>query len=316
MPEHKWEFTHSPLKNAFHLQDIENDLLLQAALKNDLTATFWKDVRWRLGEQKKSENAGKNINVFIKGEQGSGKSTIAQVIASVIAKEYGRPMNADDVCFTHSALFERMKTAKRFDTIINDEAKDFMTQIGSSRKREQLDFIEQTLRAQGINLLQCGLRPQGAVTFNFLLWAFDVDYAAGINRAILYDVEGEGAGSYIPRGYLLFDRHVIPKDFESAYVFKKMAFTKAVKEGANRNVQQEIDAHALELCKEYAYFAEKGTGNVNFVTQAARRKYPEMAESEVREVARAALFLRIQKKADSKQTADEDISDSTLFSDG
>ncbi|MGC9114355.1 MAG: hypothetical protein ACP5IG_04745 [Candidatus Micrarchaeia archaeon] len=307
MAKARWEFTHSPLKNRFHAQDIANDLRLEAAIENDLTDVFFKDLAWRLDEQKKSETSGKNYNIFIRGEQGSGKSTIAQIIKCFTDKQFKRPSKVDDVCFSPQELFERLKVAKRFDTIINDEAKDFMTQIGSSRKREQIDFIEQTIRCQGINLISCGLRPQGQANYNYLLWAFDVDYSRNLNRAILYDSESQ-VNFYAPRGFVLFDRRMIPRDFIREYERKKMDFTNKVKEGRNRDIQAEFDELALQLCEKYDYFQAKNTGNISFITQAARRLFKDKAESETKEIAKAALFLRAQRNA-AKNQGDNAIRD-------
>ena len=94
MKEERHVFMNSPLMNRIHLQEIADSPKLYAALKNNMTADFFTDMDWRMDN-------GKNANIFIEGQQGTGKSTIARIVKCYIDKYNGR--TACNCSYSHLA---------------------------------------------------------------------------------------------------------------------------------------------------------------------------------------------------------------------
>ena len=288
-----YNFTHSPLKNKLHLLEIRKDAGLEEALRVNLSGWFWRDLAWRV--KKGSEEEKRNANIVVKGEQGSGKSTVARVLKAFLDKQNGVESSIDDVIFTRKDFIERFKNCGGNDTIIIDEDFDFVTQIGSMRVREQLRFIEQAIRIEGINIVSCSVSHTPHL-FNYSLRAFDIDYEQQTNRVVLYD-RAYGTGWEEPVGFVLFDRRVLDRELERQYLVKKLAFTSKVKLGINRDVQSFLDKLAQELIRRTNFDFSTPKGVIKI---ACRRLYPDLSEVENVELIDTVYFFLKMAKYDKQ----------------
>ena len=210
MTGYKWQFTHTPLKNYLHDLRIAENPQLFAALHNNLTDVFFRDLEWRYDHER-------NINILINGEQGSGKSTGGQVIKVHADKHFGLESRVDEILFTRRQFLHSFKKYTRGMTGIVDEDFDYITQTGSQRVRESLRFIEQAIRGAQINLISCAVSETPHL-YNYVLEAFDIEYRHQYNRLILMDVTQFG---YRPVGFIILDAKTIPKKLSSDYAKAK-----------------------------------------------------------------------------------------------
>src|SRR3972149_5936526 len=141
---------------------------IQMPLKNNMTETFLHDLEWRVRNQK-------NFNIFIDGEQGTGKSTIAREIKAYCDNLFKIKGDINDICMDRREFLERFKLSKPFWTLIIDEDFAFRTQVGSTRVSEQFEFVEQSIRIEQTNIISCSIATQPHL-FNYKLKAFDIDY--------------------------------------------------------------------------------------------------------------------------------------------
>jgi hypothetical protein len=159
------------------------------------------------------------------------------------------------------------------------------------RKREQMLAIEQTIRVESINIISCSVKRTPHLS-NYVLKAFDIDYNAGVNRALLYD---EGDSSIMdfssPIGVVLFDSKILDPKLEKQYTPKKKAFVKSILDGLHKDVQKELDTIALKMIKEIPELSDSKIP-AKFIKILCRRAQPEMAETEIAGLAETIYFFK------------------------
>lgn len=281
MKNYHFRFTHSPLKNQLHLQEINKNAQLQEALHNNLTPTFDEDVEWRLENER-------NLNVQFDGEQGSGKSTGGRIVKGKCDRIQGIKPSIDDIAFSRRELLTIFKNSKRGRSLINDEDYDFQTQMGSLRVREQTEFIEQVIRAGQINLINCSVAPSPHL-FNYYLRAFDIDYQYRVNRCLLLE---KGVLGYYPAGFVLLESIYLDANLEKAYAKKKAEFIEKVKSFSNRNLYAELEEKANEIIEKFNFRKQQ---KVVYKLEA-RKNNPELSENELNEIADTCIYLNAVKR--------------------
>lgn len=265
---YKFDFTHSPLKNALHRIRIRDSPAIQQALKNDLTSEFWEDLTWRFEHKR-------NVNINIKGEQGSGKSTGGQGIMQYCDEFFGNPLSSDNVIFTKKEFLEWFKKKAVFGSTGQiDENFDFITQTGATRVRESIRFVEQTVRASQINLISCSVATTSSL-YNYLFEAFDIEYKLGLNRFLLLEQNNFGLH---PVGYVLVNGSRLPKKFLNDYQQKKDDFLKKVKDQSHRNLFEDLQIKAKEALKD---LNTKKKLSRTFLRVHCRKLNPDLADSEI-----------------------------------
>jgi len=264
----QFAFQHSPLKNQLHLAEIQSNEALYKALFNNLTPLFLDDLKWRVSNSK-------NVNILVEGEQGSGKSTIAREIKAYMDRYKNLNPTIADICFDRKEFLERFKTAKKYETIINDEDKSWSVGIGSTRVAEQYEYLEQAIRAEMVNVINCAV----AITphlFNYRLRAFDVDYNLGINRAILYDSQSRWNSK--PSGVIILPNGWLYPQLEADYAKKKAEFTDTVKQARSRDVYGELAVKQKLIMEKYGGHKKLKRA---VITLLCRKEFPELSESEL-----------------------------------
>jgi len=267
---------HSPLVNKLHKLEIAGDERLKAILDleygNDLTKDFLDDLRWR------AENNHNHVT-DIKGPRGSGKSTLARGIKCFCDKVRGIKTSIEDIVFTRDEYMKRYGSGKRGQTFIIDEDFGFQTQTGSVRIRESMMLAEQTFRIEEISTISCSVANSYAHLYDFSLLSYDYDAKNGINRAIVNNTAQLNSYFARPVGYILFPtRKYLNPELEKHYQDRKKEFTKKVKEGKVRTLQEDYDAMAEQCIRKFKWNMQKPTERVMKVYLS--REYPHMANTE------------------------------------
>lgn len=237
-----YQFTHSPLGNEMHKERVKSNPELRNALKDDKTELFFKDLKWRLKNEK-------NIILVVYGETGSGKSTVAQRIAyemlHFLPEKRRKNASLDDshVCFSRTQVIDKIKEVNPGETIISDEDRQQSYGMGSHREKEQMDKIEQSVRAESLNFIFCSPFPHNHEQ-HYTIEAFDIDYENKVNRAILYNVNEMGMKE--PIGTLYFKQYTIP-----GYIEKKRNYIRGVRTSMTSDRTRSYVDIAKELFKKY-----------------------------------------------------------------
>lgn len=240
----EYQFCMSPLKDRIHEWELKTNPFLRLAFTQNMTEYFFRDLRWRM------ENM-KNVNILVKGEQGSGKSTISFILMHYLDYVNGKKTTVDNICMTREEFRERFLQLNEDpfgNTLTVDEDYDFLTQMGATRIREEVEYIEQVVRQLQLNIISCAVARVPRL-FNYRIEAFDIDLKNEINRAILYGSR-ESHSVDMPLGILFFPRKSIPKDFIDEYTKKKLAFLERVQSGEYRQLI-DFDSIADDIIKKY-----------------------------------------------------------------
>lgn len=277
MPNYRFQFTHSPLKNQLHKMRINQNPVLGQALSRNLTGWFFEDLVWRFKNKR-------NVNIYIKGEQGSGKSTGSQVIKCFNDEVFGIEPSVNDILFTKRQFMERFPSVSNGWTGIIDEDFDFATQTGAYRVKEAVRFVEQTIRGSQINMVSCAVSDSFHL-YNYMFEAFDIDYKMKLNRLILLENQGF---SYQPVGFILLNANSIPKKLADDYQIKKTAFLESVKAQTHRNPYEAMESKARELLKD---LDTKKKLNMSFLEVHCRRYNPHLANTEIKELASVCYYI-------------------------
>ncbi len=114
-------------------------------IKYNLTKAVKVEIKRRTeGEQ--------HIIITLSGLTGSGKSTIAQYIADLIANFTGVPFKIIYIAFTFEELLEICKKVPKNACVIADESV-LQSGMGSKREKQDIMNLENVVRKYGLNII-------------------------------------------------------------------------------------------------------------------------------------------------------------------
>jgi len=113
-PKFTWEENH--MKKAISTLDMQSSDALRKAYNRDLTNTFIKTLH-----KKAVSNPPENINIEIKGETRSGKSSAGITIGKLISYYHGLEFTEENILPNQGELLYRLKDAKYGETFLVDE---------------------------------------------------------------------------------------------------------------------------------------------------------------------------------------------------
>lgn len=226
---------------------INHDMLRKEALQNDLTEVFIQGLIQRIGIERK------NITISIFGKARTGKSGFAQGIYHIIKQIQNGQESIDDIVFTQEELKENKNKFTTGSTICVDEDFRFNTGLGINSVNEFIDFTNQTIGIEQINLLYVGVESQQPKVYA----RFEViDYNRKIRHTRAFCIDENGQ----PFGHIR-----IPAYFIKGYEKKKLEFTAKVKNNQVRRNNEYVKEIAYKIVEklgtdliEYSYDALKG----------------------------------------------------------
>jgi hypothetical protein len=153
-----------------------------------------------------------NLNIALKGETRSGKSTAALSLGSFVSSMTRVPYTAYHICANESEYYSKVKNAKFSELYHIDEQKE--SKFGSGSFREEMGIMD----IQNIIAKQCvhtiWIYPSDFIARNSVygLETYGKDLKNKLIRCIIYDLRKTVMGMSIPLGYI-----IIPKLQDPAY---------------------------------------------------------------------------------------------------
>ena len=198
----KWQFNEEPLQKKLLAMEAMSSPALQKALHSNLTEDLISSLYYK-ATQKPPEN----INIEIKGQTRSGKSTVGITLGILISRWWGHEFTEDNIMPNQGELLYRLKDAKYGETFLVDEQTPETYGEGMLRETEQL----------GTNLNICAKKCNNLIfiyppTFTsrnspFGLEALAKDTTNRYVKCFYYDLRRkEFGGGQIPRGYVLLPK--------------------------------------------------------------------------------------------------------------
>jgi hypothetical protein len=203
----KWNFSEEPLQKKLLEMESQGSESLRRALSTNLTRELIESLHY-----KATRRPPENINIEIKGQTRSGKSTVGIALGVLISKWWGHEFTADNILPNQAELLYRLKDAKYGETFLVDEQTPETFGEGILRETEQL----------GMNLNICAKRCNNLIfiyppTFTSRNSPFGLEAVAkdSVNKYVkcfYYDLRRkEFGGAQIPRGYVILPKLVDPK---------------------------------------------------------------------------------------------------------
>lgn len=259
---------------------LKHDLLRREALQNDLTESFIQGLIQRIGIERK------NITISIFGKARTGKSGFAMGIYHIIKQIQDGKEDVKDIIFTQEELKENKEKFSSGSTVIVDEDFRFNTGLGINSVNEFIDFVNQTIGIEQINILYVGVESQQPKVYA----RFEViDYNRKLRHTRAFCIDENGQ----PFGHIR-----IPAYFLKGYEKKKLEFTGRVKNNQIRRNNEYIKEIAFKVAEtlgddliEYSYDALKGY---------IRAEYASAGLSESQLYAIFDIVLSIKKRNELK----------------
>jgi hypothetical protein len=204
----KFNFSEEPLhKKLLELEAVNSDSL-RRAINNDLTIDFIKSLHY-----KATRTPPENINIEIKGQTRSGKSTVGITLGILISRWWGHEFTIDNILPNQGELLYKLKDAKYGETFLVDEQTPETYGEGILRETSQLGSNLNICAKKCNNLIF--IYPPNFVSRNspFGLEAIAKDTLNKYVKCFYYDLRRkEYGGTQIPRGYV-----VLPKFRNTKY---------------------------------------------------------------------------------------------------
>jgi hypothetical protein len=199
-----WNWHEQPLRKKLMELEAQTSEALRRALVNDFTDLFMKTLYFKV-----TRKPPENINIEIKGQTRSGKSTCGITLGILISKWWGHEFTEDNILPNQSELLYRLKDAKYGETFLIDEQVPETWGEGVMRETEQLGMNLNICAKKCNNLLF--IYPPTFTSRNspFGLEAMAKDTVNKYVKCFYYNLERrEFAGAMIPRGYVYIPKFV------------------------------------------------------------------------------------------------------------
>lgn len=153
-----------------------------------------------------------NLNLAIKGETRSGKSTVALSLGNFISGMTRVPYTAYNICANESEYYSKVKNAKFNEMFHIDEQKESKFGAGSFREEMGIMDIQNIIAKQCVHTIW--IYPSDFIARNSVygLETYGKDLTNKLIRCLVYDVRKSMMGLATPLGYI-----IVPKLQDSAY---------------------------------------------------------------------------------------------------
>jgi len=205
----KWQFSEEPIQKKLLEIEAQGSDSLRRALNTNLTNEFVQSLHY-----KATRRPPENINIEIKGQTRSGKSTTGILLGKLISNWWGHEFTMDNIMPNQGELLYHLKDAKYGETFLVDEQTPETFGEGILRETEQLSMNLNICAKKCNNLIF--VYPPNFTSRNS---PFGLETIAkdGINKYVkcfYYDLRRkEYGGMQIPRGYV-----ILPKLVDEKYI--------------------------------------------------------------------------------------------------
>jgi len=204
----KWHFTEEPLQKKLLDQEAVQSPRLQIALHNNLTNDFVQSLHHKV-----TRAPPENINIEVKGQTRSGKSTVGISLAMLISRWWGYKFTEKNILPNQSELLDRLMNAEYGETFVVDEQTPETYGEGILRETEQLGSNLNICAKQCNNLIFIYPPSFTSRMAPYGLEAVAKDPINKYTKCFYYDLRRkEFGGMQIPVGYI-----IIPKYVDEAY---------------------------------------------------------------------------------------------------
>jgi hypothetical protein len=151
-----------------------------------------------------------NLNLAVKGETRSGKSTVAMSIGTYVSALSTVPYTVTHICANESEYYNRVKHAKFSEFYHIDEQKESKFGTGAFREEMAIMDIQNIIAKQCIHTVW--LYPSDFISRNSV-YGFETygkDLKNKLNRCIVYDLRKSILGMMQPLGYCIFAKYQDP----------------------------------------------------------------------------------------------------------
>jgi len=203
-PKTSVKWTSDPLRKAIENIDVQNSEVLRRALETDFTSTFIETLY-----KKAISTPAENINIEIKGETRSGKSSKGIFLGKLISYWHGLEFTEENILPNQSELVYKLKDAKWGETFLVDEQTTEAFGEGIYRETAQL----------GMNLNICAKMCNNLIFiypphFTMRNAPFGLETIAKDTRnkyikSYYHDLRSKsfGYGGIWPRGYVILPKY-------------------------------------------------------------------------------------------------------------
>lgn len=229
-----------------YLNLIEIDEKMRIALKKNLTKYFFQELDYV--SQKIT-----NIFVNIIGKPGSGKSTIAKTIATLLRDkcvEFKKQNPHIFLCYDSSDMTESFKNVKQGDIIFRDENPDEQGEY-SMREQKAIRTFAGLVRDLEISFILVSPYDFNFKIVNIKLIALGIDFENKTNRALWVDENNNPLGVvYLP--YIENEEL-----FEQMKARKREIQQYSIETGGKHYIRPDLERQNADIEKVYDYFKKE-----------------------------------------------------------
>lgn len=152
-----------------------------------------------------------NLNLAIKGETRSGKSTVALSLGNFVSGMTKVPYTAFNICANESEYYSKVKNAKFNELFHIDEQKESKFGAGSFREEMGIMDIQNIIAKQCVHTVW--IYPSDFIARNSVygLETYGKDLNNKLIRCLVYDVRKSMMGLATPLGYVIVPKHQNPE---------------------------------------------------------------------------------------------------------
>jgi len=311
----KFDFSEEPLQRKLLDLEAQKSPALHRALNSDLTQEFIMSLYY-----KATMSPPENINIEIKGQTRSGKSTVGITLGILISRWWGHEFTIDNIMPNQGELLYRLKDAKYGETFLVDEQTPECYGEGIIRETEQL----------GMNLNICAKKCNNLIFIyppNFLsrnspfgIEALAKDTVNKYTKCFYYDLRRkEFGGTQIPTGFLILPKtqdikykklpranwsekrirnfeekgYDFDSELEEQYEEKKDTWIEKVRnmDSSTRDKKKQELANELSQDSKFLKLKTNGQREAYLLMQVNAGDVIEMARSEIKTVVDMAMVI-------------------------
>jgi hypothetical protein len=314
-----WKWEEEPINKRLLNREAQESEALRKALSTDLTADFIKSLYHKV-----TRTPSENINIEVKGETRSGKSSVGIFLAKLISYWWGHEFTPESVLPNQGVLLERLKDAEYGETFLIDEQTPETYGEGILRETEQLGMCLNITAKQCNNLIF--IYPPSFTSRNspYGLETLAKDVHNKYIKLFYHDLRRKqfGFGGIWPQGFITLpkyqeeDYQVLPKSkwskrrvsnqeqkgydfdslFEETYEAKKDEWVKAVRE-LDSSVRMKIKEDvSIKLADDEKFMSLKtfGQKEAYVLLQINRKNIQDFARSEIKTIVDMATVIAIE----------------------
>jgi len=200
------EFKIDPVRDMIMQENQRNNPQWRKSYNTNYTDRFVDALKFKV-EYKE------NLNIEIKGDTRSGKSTGGMLLGLMVSSMWKMPFSIENICEDQSALIKKLETAEFGETFLVDEQKGELFGEGVNREAQQLGDIQNICAKNCNNMIWIYPTRFNSRRGQHGLEAYGKDTENKFVRFLYYDMRGGGDQYFYPKGVV-----ELPKFIEKAYV--------------------------------------------------------------------------------------------------